>query len=174
MESNIQELIYGKDQTQRVVAIEISSRKQSELELFIEANDGSIVSKFVPNQYWILIPKASNRSFPLDGNLHYKHALLFNTQDEFQNAAKHFYNKDAYMVWNAKEAAMIKSGITPNARQPGKCEILESNCTILRRFCCNLFEKPAGRGTRRRSRKAFYRTAGKKRRQSSLANHRPA
>lgn len=106
---NIQELIYGRDNTQRITNIEVSD---SSLELFIEKEDGTVVSEFKQNQYWILTPYSSSKTVPLTGNLHYKHALLFNTQEEFYNASRHFYNKDAYMVWHGKEAAMIKSGIT--------------------------------------------------------------
>lgn len=109
MENEIENLIYGKDKTQRVVSIETND---SGLEVFIEQENGTITSQIRPNQYWIVTPRATSKSIPLTGNLHYKHALLFNTQKEFQNAANYLRNKDAYLVWNAKEASMIKSGMT--------------------------------------------------------------
>jgi len=108
--SDIQQLIYGRDKTQRITNIEVNG---SNLELFIEKEDGTIVSEFKQNQHWILTPYAhGNKSIPLNGNLHYKHALLFNTQEEWYNAARYFASKDSYLIWNVKEAAMIKSGVT--------------------------------------------------------------
>lgn len=109
MESNIKHLIYGKDCTERITNIEISESKQT---LFIEEQDGTVRTEERPNQFWILLPRQTGTTVTLEGNLHYRHALLFPTQEEFSRAAKYLYNKDCYMVWNAKEAAMIKSGIT--------------------------------------------------------------
>lgn len=111
MENNIEQLIYGKDKTQRIVSVETKD-SGSRLHLFIEKEDGSVIIEERQNQYWILMPKPNDKSIQLNGNLHYKHALVFKTQDEFYQAVRYFASKDAYMIWNAKEAAMVKTGIT--------------------------------------------------------------
>jgi DNA polymerase elongation subunit (family B) len=111
VENEIQKLIYGRDRTERITNIEVKG-DGSQLEIFIEDREGKVSSQSLQNQFWVLTPKPARNSIPLNGNLHYKHALLFDTKEEFYQAARHFASKDSYIVWNAKEQAMLKSGLT--------------------------------------------------------------
>ena len=101
-------LIYGKDRTERVVAIEINEDK---VELFL--NDGTI--KNIPNTNWLLteIP-ASKSSKRLEGDLHYK--WLFQTQDTdyYKKVKGALWGKkvDMYSIYDPTEAAMHYHGIT--------------------------------------------------------------
>lgn len=106
---NIEQLIYGRDKTERIVSIE---PKERSIEVFFEGPDGSITSEERPTQYWVLTPRPTNNSIPLNGNLHYKYATLFKTKEEYYKACKYFASKDSYFLWNPKESIMIKSGMT--------------------------------------------------------------
>lgn len=108
--SDLNNIIYGRDNTQRVVSIEV---QDSTIELFIENEDGTITSDFRSSKPWILTPKpVSERSIRLQGDLHYKYVLTFDTEEEFRNATKRLYGKDFYCCWNLKEMFMVKTGVT--------------------------------------------------------------
>lgn len=103
-------LIYGKDQRERIVSLEVD---ESSCELFIEDKDGTIRSEFIGNKYWILSPKPlKNKWIKLDGNLHYQYGQQYDTRHEFFMAKNFFKTEDIFSISDAKEALMVKDGIT--------------------------------------------------------------
>jgi len=104
------DLIFGKDKTERVVSIEIDG---DNLILFIQNEDGSVTTEVRKNTFWFLSnDKMSSKQILLEGNQHYKWAALFNNQEEFQKAIKTTWKKDIYTMWDPKEAALAYNGIT--------------------------------------------------------------
>ena len=103
-------LIYGKDQTERIVSLEVDD---SNCELFIEDKDGTVRSEFIPNKYWILSPKPlKNKWIKLAGNLHYQYGQQYETRHEFFMAKNFYKSEDIFSISDAKEALMVKNGIT--------------------------------------------------------------
>ena len=101
-------LIYGKDKTLGVTALEIVDD-----EIWLFKADGSIEKR--PHQYWVMAPRAQGRGFDrLEGNQHYQYIKYFDNKDGYYAHMKEVYNKkaDAYTISNSKEAAMVLNGIT--------------------------------------------------------------
>ena len=104
------DLIFGKDKTERVVSIEIDG---DNLVLFIQNEDGTITKEFRENTFWFLShDKMSSKQTKLEGNQHYSWAALFKSHEEFQKAIKNTWKKDVYTMWDPKEAALVYNGIT--------------------------------------------------------------
>lgn len=103
------ELIYGRNPQEKIVSIEIND---DQIEIFIE-EDGLIKSLFLPNRFWILSPNyINNKCIRLKGNLYYKYGLQFDTREEFLKARSYLRKKDIFSVYDPKEGAMIKDGLT--------------------------------------------------------------
>lgn len=106
-------IIYGESSLERVVGME---PHDSHIELFIEHKDGRIETQLHDNYYWMLSDLPHGKDwFRLAGNLHYKYARVFNSKKELNQEyykLNKFRNKDIYIVWNKKEAFMLKSGVT--------------------------------------------------------------
>lgn len=105
-------LINGKANVEKIVSIEIN---ESSAELFVQENDGSITSKFVPNRFWILSNRKLNGGAKkLSGDLHYKYGYQFSEKEEFLKFRNIQKNKkeDVYSIYNNKEALQIKDGYT--------------------------------------------------------------
>lgn len=103
-------LIFGKDNTKNIVSLEI---KDEMMELFIQQEDGSIVVESRPNKYWILSHnplKANSRR--LEGNLYYRYMITTSDREVFTKGRYQWKNKDIFSIYNQKEAAMVKDGIT--------------------------------------------------------------
>lgn len=104
-------LVYGKNNTQRIVCCEPSD---GQIELFIEEASGEVRSVIKPFNYWFLLNrKLNDKCIPLDGELTYKYMAKFTDKESFTRA---FYKSkekaDVYKVTNAKEQAMIMYGFT--------------------------------------------------------------
>ena len=102
-------LLYGKDQTERVVSLEV---KDDSIELFIRNEDGSLSIKNIKNKYWILSSYKYPQFIQLKGELHFKYGRQFETSKEYYEIKKKLRDKDHYLVYDFKEQAMINKGIT--------------------------------------------------------------
>jgi len=108
-------LIFGKNQLEKVVGLEVVDHEDgSNIELFIQNEDGTIETKIEPNKYWILSDKQVQRDWVrLKGDLHYKWGKQYTSRQDFQKFRAIFKkNNDIYNIWNAQEAAMVKDGYT--------------------------------------------------------------
>lgn len=100
------DLIFGKSRLRGVVAVEVVG---NELQCYL--NNGEIVKK--PMIYWMTSPTRLDSKFErLKGGLHYKYIRYFRSEKTLRKAATKYKHKDKFLVWNAKEAAMIYYGIT--------------------------------------------------------------
>lgn len=108
--TDINRLVYGKSQQQRIVCIEVTD---DQAELFIQEEDGTISSKFETNKFWLLANKQLDKNFiKLKGDLHYKWGRQF-TSREAWSKVKFMYNKeDTYCIYDPKEAFMVNKGFT--------------------------------------------------------------
>jgi DNA polymerase, archaea type len=103
-------LLYGKDQTEHIVGMEVVHDKAY---LFQEFPNGEKAVKVVPNRFWILSPYNMEKAYTrLEGNLHFKWGKQYTNRDEFEQWRKKLYPKGIFAVKNPKEALMIKDGYT--------------------------------------------------------------
>jgi DNA polymerase I len=109
--SGYDKLISGKQELPRIVSVEV---KDNEATLFIEDNEGKISTETRSNRFWVLFDRPVPGSTKLAGELHYKYGKQFTSQkdwsNEIQSARK--YARDAYTIWDAKEAFLVKDGYT--------------------------------------------------------------
>ena len=105
--SSTNDVIFGKDKTEKVVCVEVDGDK---ITLFKEVN-GKIEVETRENKYWLVNPTKIDDTFkPLDGNLHYKYIKTTNNRNVWMAARNKL--KKSWSVWNEKESAMIFNGIT--------------------------------------------------------------
>lgn len=103
-------LLYGKDQTEHVVGIEVDNEKAY---LFIERPNGDQDIKIVPNKFWILSPRNLDGKYTkLAGNLHYCWGKQYTNEEEFQEWRRKLYPKGIFAIRNPKEALQVKDGVT--------------------------------------------------------------
>lgn len=103
-------LIYGKNETQRIVSIEPSEDTTT---IYIETSDNYVISNTVSNRYWILSNNNIDQTFTrLNGNLHYKWGKQFSSREEFITFKKQHHRFDLYSIHDPKESAMVKDGYT--------------------------------------------------------------
>lgn len=107
---NIQQLLHGKSNLKRVVGLEVG---EAEAEVFVQGEDGSISSVFVPNRFFILAHTNINGKFVrLKGDLHYKWGMQFQDKSTWKKLRSVWKNDDIYSVWNPEKAMQLKDGIT--------------------------------------------------------------
>lgn len=102
------EFLYGKDQTEGVVAVEVKDNKA-----YLYKDDGS--SEVRENEFWMLYPhKMDGQCISLQGAAHYSWGKKFNNSKTFYDEVNR--NKrsgaDCFVVYNQAEQFMIKNGIT--------------------------------------------------------------
>lgn len=103
-------LIYGKDQTERIVSIEVDDDKAS---LFIENEDGTVDRKIVDNRFWLLSSKKIDKNWiKLKGSLSYKYGIQFNTEEEYLQYKKKLKPSQIYTLYNKVESLQVKDGYT--------------------------------------------------------------
>jgi DNA polymerase, archaea type len=99
-------LIFGKDQTENVVSLEVG---EDGLHVFTE-KDGVVTEEVRPNTFWTVLPhKTDIRCKPLKGNLHYNYMKTYKNYLAWMAGRKEL---GAWSVWEQKEAAMIYQGVT--------------------------------------------------------------
>lgn len=107
------ELIFGKDPTQRVVSVEPGFGNKCVL--FIQELDGSIVKKEIPMTHWILYKEQlSPKMQTLDGDQPYKYLMEYDNFNKYLDVLKASRDKGVptYVCRDHKESFMIKSGVT--------------------------------------------------------------
>lgn len=110
MQNQYDKILYGKNELQRIVSIEVNG---SVAEVFIQKEDGTLDVEVVPNKYWCLSPKPINRHAKrLEGDLHYKWGYQFTELDDYLAFRKINYKHDLYCLGNHKEALQVKDGYT--------------------------------------------------------------
>lgn len=103
-------LIYGKNETQRIVSIEPS---EDTTIIYTEDGDNYVTSHTVSNRYWILSNNNIDQKFTrLNGNLHYKWGKQFSSREEFITFKKQHHRFDLYSIHDPKESTMVKDGYT--------------------------------------------------------------
>lgn len=108
--SEINDLIYGKDNTARIVQVE---QEDGVAKLFLEHSDRIEIHE-VPSKHWALSNQYhTEKAVRLKGKLHYKFGYQFATRREYQ-VFKNTYGKhgDVYGIGNAAEQCMVNKGIT--------------------------------------------------------------
>jgi len=99
-------LIYGKDKTEGIVAIEV---KDNDIWLFF--NNGSIDK--IPAKFWICAHEKLDKHFMrLQGNSYYKFVRVFSDNKEYRKYCNMYKNRDIFVVYNNEESQMISKGIT--------------------------------------------------------------
>lgn len=96
--------IFGQDNTQQVTSIEV---RGDQLHVFREG----LPTEIRPYSYWALAPERYNDHwYPLKGNNHYKWIRRYSSREDLmQDKERH---PDLYVVWDAKDAALLSTGIT--------------------------------------------------------------
>ncbi len=105
-------LIYGKDQTERIVCVENNGEKCI---LFIEQADGTIETVERPSAYWTLFSEKNGfDNVKLGGDLHYKWLKDYKKYQFWQgdlNKAR-MHERDFYTIYNTRESYLVRSGVT--------------------------------------------------------------
>lgn len=103
-------LLYGKDQTERVVSIEPDGELS---EIFTQNPDGTVNSTFVKNKYWLLAHEKLDKHFVrLKGDLHFKWGRQFTDRTEYSKSKNIYRSKDTYSIYDPKESFMVNKGYT--------------------------------------------------------------
>lgn len=103
-------LLYGKNELQRVVAVEIND---AVAEVFQELEDGTITSQILKNRFWILSnDKLHSKQHRLAGEQHFKWGFQCQEETEFRKWKNVWKHRDIYAISNIQEQFMVKDGVT--------------------------------------------------------------
>lgn len=103
------DLIFGKDKTERIVSVEIENDK---LVIFKET-ETSVIREERENFFWLLTrDKVSSKQTELLGNQNYKWLGKFTNLGDYLKAKNNIYQHDHYKISDAKEASLVYNGIT--------------------------------------------------------------
>lgn len=107
LDSDLNRLIYGKDPTEKITAVEVKGNT-----LYIFKNNGEFDTRLYKK--WMVTRQALHHSRRLEGDLYFKYLMEFTTNREYFNALNDCkrLNIDKYVVYNDIEAAMQRTGIT--------------------------------------------------------------
>ena len=110
LEPRYDPLIYGKDNTENIVAIEVVD---NEVWLFREV-DGVVSIDKHPHKHWILSnkPARDGKTTKLEGNQFYKYLKEYDSKEEWDESRKLARKFNLYCVTNPVEGAMIRHGYT--------------------------------------------------------------
>lgn len=106
------DLIYGKNDTERIVSIEVMD---DQLLIFKEQLNGDIEIDYLPNKFWVLLNrKESDKFHRLDGDQYYKWLYTCDTREKYLAIRTKCYKQrlDFYSIFNPKESAMVYNGLT--------------------------------------------------------------
>jgi DNA polymerase elongation subunit (family B) len=110
LSDNNEDLIYGKNKLERVVAIEAGDNFT---EIFTEDKDGSLKIETINNEYWLLSAFKHDTSwFKLDGALFYNYMKKYSTRDEWLEERKKYKRYQPFSIWSDNEAAMVLQGFS--------------------------------------------------------------
>ncbi len=107
----MQRLIFGKNDTQRIVSIEPNNKY---VEVFQEDEEGNVQSHHVPSAYFILTTKPLQGSRLLKGDQPYRYGWKTDSIWNFHRQKGEMYKKfmDHYTINNLKENFMVRTGYT--------------------------------------------------------------
>lgn len=106
-------LIFGKDQTERVVGVEPG--ESGECVLYVQGEKGRIAKKSAPMSHWILYSEQlSPKMKRLEGDQHYKWLIEYDSKAKYDDVLKASWRSkiDNYVARDPKEAFLLKSGVT--------------------------------------------------------------
>ena len=109
--SKYDKLIYGKDQTENIVSVEI---KDNQLIKFIEVN-GVVTTVVEPYKFWLITENLlnKNKQYKLAGEQPLKWMTEYEDYNDWKKAKGNLWGREEYYcVNNLKEQAMIRHGIT--------------------------------------------------------------
>jgi len=107
---SLNDLLYGKFQKDRIVSCGI---KDNSVELFLQLEDGTIVSEFKPLRYWLCSYIPLDPYFTrLEGNLYYKWIKKYESKQDYIVDLKGFWKEDTSRVYDDKQAAQTLYGFT--------------------------------------------------------------
>lgn len=111
MEEGLDRSIYGKSTVERVVCVEVEDGAAT---LFTEQADGTVEKVLVDNRFWMLCSQNPGGWHRMDGDLHYRYGLQFDTRADYLQARKQYgrYGYDVFSIYDPREALCIKDGIT--------------------------------------------------------------
>ena len=113
MKNTKKDLIFGKNDTRRIVSIEDDGI--GNCELFTEDKDGIVTSQIVPCKYNILFTKPYRDNFRrLKGEQHYKYMREYTSRSKYYDVLKRCSKKglDVFTVRDPKEHFMTRYGYT--------------------------------------------------------------
>lgn len=108
-ERQIKELIYGKDDTTRIVSVET---KKDQLILFRELEDGSVVKEVRPTKLFLLANKPYPGFTKLKGENYFKYIKFYSDELEFVKARRAVWDYDLYAPMNTVSSNLLYTGIT--------------------------------------------------------------
>lgn len=100
--------IYGKNERQNIVSIEVDG---NELVIFQE-KDGVVTTSRLPHHPWLLSDRSHGDWAPLEGNLHYNHIKIYESDYALYQDKGRLRRADLYQTWDPKEAQMQLRGFT--------------------------------------------------------------
>jgi DNA polymerase elongation subunit (family B) len=106
------DLIYGISKVQRIVNVQTDGE---DLNLFIENEDGTVITQTIPATYWVLTNKRiSGKQDELDGSQYYKYLARFDNPNDLKNLQDKLYQKriDFYRIYDQNECNLVFNGIT--------------------------------------------------------------
>jgi DNA polymerase, archaea type len=113
MDKELKDLVYGKDDTQRIVSVE--NTEDGKFLLFLQNPDGSLSIEERESKFWLITNKKANEEqLELAGEQHYKHIAYFNTMAEREYVVKLCKAKmiDYYRIYDQKEQSLVYNGMT--------------------------------------------------------------
>ena len=113
MDKELKDLIYGKDDTQRIVCVE--NTEDGKFIVFTQNEDGSVSTKETPSKFWLLTNnKANDEQVELSGDQHYKYAGYFGSLAEREYVVKlcKKNNIDYYRIYDQREQSLVYNGMT--------------------------------------------------------------
>lgn len=109
MDEITKNLIYGKNDTERIVSIEV----EDDSAILFREDENGITQEVVPNRFWLLSnTKINNKFVRMEGEQHYKWGIQFTEREEFYKMRRVWSKYDTYSIYNAQEALMVKDGYT--------------------------------------------------------------
>ena len=106
--STLQNVIFGKDKTDKIVNISV---KNNNVHIFQEVN-GQILETVLPYKHWVLSNIFSNGCKQLKGSQHFRYIKEYSKLEQFEAIRENIYKYGLYTVHNYAEAFMIRNGHT--------------------------------------------------------------
>jgi DNA polymerase elongation subunit (family B) len=104
VEVNMDDLIYGKDKTQHVTAVEVLDNQ-----MYLYKNDGTVETRDF--QYWLTSKRKLKNSQLLDGSLDFKYISYYDDEEKFKDDKKKLWG-NSFTAYDLAESAMLTSGVT--------------------------------------------------------------